>query len=285
MKHFSMPVNDNELKKLHKLYQHHLIDDDNQYLVFHAKHNETHVLAYATGKVLLQGEEITSELILIKKHLNKIDYAAIGSDEVGTGDVFGPVVVCTAFVSKEDIPYLEQMGVKDSKNISDDDILTMGSKLAQKLTHTLLIVKPSKYNELTSKSINLNKMKALLHNQAIIKITSKLEKEYPVIVDQFCQPNLYYNYLSEETLVYRNINFYTKAESVHLAVAAASIIARYAFLLKMKELSTQVGFELRKGASSLVDDQIEIIVEKHGVSILSDIAKLNFKNITKRQAS
>jgi ribonuclease HIII len=285
MKHFSMPVNDNELKKLHKLYQHHLIDDDNQYLVFHAKHNETHVLAYATGKVLLQGEEITSELILIKKHLNKIDYAAIGSDEVGTGDVFGPVVVCTAFVSKEDIPYLEQMGVKDSKNISDDDILTMGSKLAQKLTHTLLIVKPSKYNELTSKSINLNKMKALLHNQAIIKTTSKLEKEYPVIVDQFCQPNLYYNYLSEETLVYRNINFYTKAESVHLAVAAASIIARYAFLLKMKELSTQVGFELRKGASSLVDDQIEIIVEKHGVSILSDIAKLNFKNITKRQAS
>jgi ribonuclease HIII len=285
MKHFSMPVNDNELKKLHKLYQHHLIDDDNQYLVFHAKHNETHVLAYATGKVLLQGEEITSELILIKKHLNKIDYAAIGSDEVGTGDVFGPVVVCTAFVSKEDIPYLEQMGVKDSKNISDDDILTMGSKLAQKLTHTLLIVKPSKYNELTSKSINLNKMKALLHNQAIIKTTSKLEKEYPVIVDQFCQPNLYYNYLSEETLVYRKINFYTKAESVHLAVAAASIIARYAFLLKMKELSTQVGFELRKGASSLVDDQIEIIVEKHGVSILSDIAKLNFKNITKRQAS
>ena len=280
-----MPVNDNELKKLHKLYQHHLIDDDNQYLVFHAKHNETHVLAYATGKVLLQGEEITSELILIKKHLNKIDYAAIGSDEVGTGDVFGPVVVCTAFVSKEDIPYLEQMGVKDSKNISDDDILTMGSKLAQKLTHTLLIVKPSKYNELTSKSINLNKMKALLHNQAIIKTTSKLEKEYPVIVDQFCQPNLYYNYLSEETLVYRNINFYTKAESVHLAVAAASIIARYAFLLKMKELSTQVGFELRKGASSLVDDQIEIIVEKHGVSILSDIAKLNFKNITKRQPS
>jgi len=285
MKHFSMPVNDNELKKLHKLYQHHLIDDDNQYLVFHAKHNETHVLAYATGKVLLQGEEITSELILIKKHLNKIDYAAIGSDEVGTGDVFGPVVVCTAFVSKEDIPYLEQMGVKDSKNISDDDILTMGSKLAQKLTHTLLIVTPSKYNELTSKSINLNKMKALLHNQAIIKTTSKLEKEYPVIVDQFCQPNLYYNYLSEETLVYRNINFYTKAESVHLAVAAASIIARYAFLLKMKELSTQVGFELRKGASSLVDDQIEIIVEKHGVSILSEIAKLNFKNITKRQAS
>ncbi len=280
-----MPVNDNELKKLHKLYQHHLIDDDNQYLVFHAKHNETHVLAYATGKVLLQGEEITPELILIKKHLNKIDYAAIGSDEVGTGDVFGPVVVCTAFVSKEDIPYLEQIGVKDSKNISDDDILTMGSKLAQKLTHTLLIVNPSKYNELTSKSINLNKMKALLHNQAIIKTTSKLEKEYPVIVDQFCQPNLYYNYLSEETLVYRNINFYTKAESVHLAVAAASIIARYAFLLKMKELSTQVGFELRKGASSLVDDQIEIIVEKHGVSILSEIAKLNFKNITKRQAS
>lgn len=285
MKHYSMPVNDNDLKKLHKLYQNHLVEDDNQYLVFHAKHNETHVLAYATGKVLLQGDEVTSELILIKKHLKKVDYAAIGSDEVGTGDVFGPVVVCTAFVSKEDIPLLEQLGVKDSKNIGDEDILSIGSKLAQKLTHTLLIVNPSKYNKLTKKNINLNKMKALLHNQAIIKTTSKLNKEYPVIVDQFCQPNLYYNYLSDETLVYRHINFYTKAESIHLAVAAASIIARYAFLLKMRELSKSVGFELRKGASSFVDEQIEMIVEKHGESVLNSIAKLNFKNITKRQVS
>ena len=237
-------------------------------LVLNAKKVADHFKEQVTVTIFLKDTAKEVEIKQLEKSLAMADY-----------------VKSTAFVSKDDIPYLEQLGVKDSKNISDDDILVMGSKLAQKLTHTLLIVNPAKYNELTSKSINLNKMKALLHNQAIIKTTSKLEKEYPVIVDQFCQPNLYYNYLSDETLVYRNINFYTKAESVHLAVAAASIIARYAFLLKMKELSTQIGFVLRKGASSLVDEQIELIVEKHGEKILADIAKLNFKNITKRQAS
>ncbi len=49
----------------------------------------------------------------------KIYYStAIGSDEVGTGDYFGPIVVTAAYVKKEDIKYLESLGVKDSKKIN-----------------------------------------------------------------------------------------------------------------------------------------------------------------------
>lgn len=281
MKHYSMSVMESDLQKLHRLYQNHLIEDANPYLLFHARHHENHILAYLNGKVLLQGEQVSSEIIVIKKHLGLEDYAAIGSDEVGTGDVFGPVVVCAAFVDKDDYAFLESLNVRDSKAMTDKEVLNVGPKLAAKLLHSLLILPPKKYNELTKKNVNLNKMKALLHNQAIIKTHSKVNREIPVIVDQFCQPNLYFNYLNEETRVYRNILFYTKAESVHIAVAVASIIARYAFLVRMHELSELHHYVLRKGAGSPVDEQIQTIIDDGKFSILPSIAKMNFKNITK----
>lgn len=282
MKHYSMQVSELELQKLNKMYINLLVEDKNPYLLFHAKHIETHILAYSNGKVLLQGDQVDQEIILIKKHLGLEDYAAIGSDEVGTGDVFGPIVVCTAYVHPSSMTMLEELNVRDSKLMTDQAILKIGAKLAKEITHTLLILSPTKYNELTKKAINLNKMKALLHNQAIIKTTTKVPKEVPVILDQFCQPNLYFNYLNEETLVYRQINFYTKAESVHISVAVASIIARYAFLVRMNQLSKKFKMTLKKGASSLVDEQIKQLIDRGDLKRLHEVAKMNFKNVTKQ---
>ncbi|BCR35985.1 ribonuclease HIII [Mariniplasma anaerobium] len=282
MKHYTMSVTDLELEKLNKVYQYHQVEAKNPYLLFHAKHNDIDILAYKTGKVLLQGDEVTHELVAIKTHLNKEDYAAIGSDEVGTGDVFGPVVVCSAFVNKSEIPYLEELNVRDSKNMSDQQIIDIAPKLAKKLVHSLLILPPTKYNKLVSEGYNLNKMKALLHNQAIIKTSSKLKETVPVILDQFCTPQLYYNYLKDETLVYRDIDFHTKAEQVHLSVAAASIIARYAFLVKMQQYSQKLGIKLLKGASKEVDEMVKTIFEKKGQKQLHNVTKMNFKNVTKQ---
>lgn len=285
MKHYTMSVTDKELEKLNKVYQYHQVEDKNPYLLFHAKHNDIDILAYKTGKVLLQGHEVTHELVAIKTHLNKEDYAAIGSDEVGTGDVFGPIVVCSVFVNKSEIPLLEELGVKDSKNMTDQKIIEIAPKLAKKLIHSLLILPPSKYNKLVSEGYNLNKMKALLHNQGIVKTSSKLKESVPVILDQFCTPQLYFNYLKDETLVYRDIDFHTKAESVHLSVAAASIIARYAFLVKMKQYSQKIGMNLPKGAGKEVDEAIQTLFEKKGTKGLNLIAKMNFKNVTKQDLS
>ena len=282
MKHYTMSVTENELEKLNKVYQYHQVEDKNPYLLFHAKHNDIDILGYKTGKVLLQGAEITHELVAIKTHLNKEDYAAVGSDEVGTGDVFGPIVVCSAFVNKSEIPFLEELNVRDSKNMSDQQIIDIAQIIAKKLIHSLLILPPSKYNKLVKDGYNLNKIKALLHNQAIIKTSSKLKDNVPVILDQFCTPQLYYNYLKDETLVFRDIEFHTKAESVHLSVAAASIIARYAFLVKMKQYSQKLGMNLPKGAGKEVDEAVKSIFDKKGVKNLNLVTKMNFKNVTKQ---
>lgn len=283
MKHYTMSVTDLELEKLNKVYQYHQVEDTNPYLLFHAVHNDVNILAYKTGKVLLQGDEVTHELISIKTHLNREDYAAIGSDEVGTGDVFGPVVVCSAFVNRSEISFLEELNVRDSKNMTDKKIIELAPILAKKLVHSLIILTPIKYNKLVDKGYNLNKMKALLHNQAIIKTATKIKETVPVILDQFCTPQLYYNYLKEETLVYRDIDFHTKAEQVHLSVAAASIIARYAFLVKMQQFSRKIGVELLKGASKEVDEMVKYIFEKKGQKALHSVTKMNFKNVTKQE--
>ena len=282
MKHYTISVSDQELEKLHKVYQYHQVEDKNPYLLFHANHNQIDILGYKTGKVLLQGKEVTHELISIKKHLNREDYAAVGSDEVGTGDVFGPVVVCALYANPADISYLESLNVRDSKNMSDKSIIAIAPKIAKRLVHSLLILTPQKYNNLVEQGYNLNKIKALLHNQAIIKTASKLDNPVPVIVDQFCTPQLYFNYIKDETMIYRDIDFHVRAEQIHLSVAAASIIARYAFLVKLNEYGNKLGFDLLKGASKEVDEQIKKIVDAKGKQGLELIAKMNYKNITKQ---
>lgn len=284
MKYYTLVTNEQELAHLHKVYSEHLKPNNNKNVLFVASHNGIIITAYKTGKVVLQGAEVHSELLSIKKMLNREDYEAIGSDEVGTGDVFGPVVVCAAYASVEDIEFLESLNVRDSKTVNDDYIAKIAPQIAKRLTHSLIILTPDKYNKLVQdEGYNLNRIKAHLHNQAIISLTAKLpKKDVPVIVDQFCTPKLYFNYLKDETLVYRDLQFHTKAEDVHIAVAAAAIIARYGFLYSMQQCSKTAGQTLLKGASKKVDEQLAEIVNKNGVSILDDIAKTNFKNVTKQ---
>lgn len=281
MKQYTLSVSSSELNDLQKIFQYHLVEDDTPYLFFHAKYNQIDVLAYESGKVLLQGDEVSQALTSIKEHLNRVDYAAIGSDEVGTGDVFGPIVVCSVYVGKDDFEFLGSLNVRDSKNIKDDMIVKIAPKIAKKLNHSLLILHPKKYNSLVDQGINMNKMKALLHNQAIIKTTSKIDENVPVILDQFCTPQLYFNYLKDETLIYRDIDFRVRAEQVHVSVAAASIIARYAFLVKMSEYSSKLSIKLPKGAGKDVDAMIKHILQNRGIKTLEMIAKMNFKNISR----
>ncbi len=267
MKHITLILNQSQMDQLKQLYQNHLLKVEQPYIAFVAHHNNVRINAFTSGKVLLQGEEINQELVAIKAFLKIKNYPAIGSDEVGTGDVFGPIVVCACYASLEDLEYLESLNVRDSKNLTNRMILQLG---------------PSKYNSLVKEGMNLNKIKALLHNHMIIKTTSKVEKQVPVIVDQFCLPTHYFNYLKDEKLIYRDIEFHTKAESVHLSVAAASIIARYAFLVKMHEYSKHLNLSLRLGAAKEVDEQVKFIHENHGIETLEKVAKMNFKNVTKQ---
>lgn len=62
-----------------------------------------------------------------------------------------------------------------------------------------------------------------------------------------------------------------------MAVAAASIVARAEFLLRLKRLSEEIGTTLPKGASPAVELAGKMLVKKYGQERLGTVAKLHFK--------
>ena len=279
------------------------------YAKWQAKDGDTVITLYNSGKVVFQGsdadlassfwidtERINSGKVDIKSSESKskdkqdksikvdpkiYNSSSIGSDEVGTGDYFGPIVVTAAYVSKENIPYLEELGVKDSKQMLDDKILEVVPKIIKKIPYESMILTNTEYNQKYSKDLNLNKIKAIMHNNVLYKLKEQTQSYDYIIVDEFAKDFIYYNYLRDNTNVVKNITFLTKGESKSLAVAAASLISRYIFIKEFDKLSDKVGIALPKGAGDNVDDVAYIIAKEKGIEYLKDIAKLNFKNTKK----
>ncbi|BAD04716.1 ribonuclease HII Family 2 ['Chrysanthemum coronarium' phytoplasma] len=210
---------------------------------------------------------------------------SIGSDEVGTGDVFGPVIVCCVYLTAKNIVFLQKLGtIAESKKISDEKIMQLAPLIMKEVIYSVKIMMPLEYNQ-TIKQCNLNKIKALMHNEAIKQTVLKASPNVPVILDQFCFPKNYFNYLQDQKAqneIYTKIIFETKADSSYFSVAVASVIARYLFLTQIAKLSKQINSKLQLGAGKLVDLQIDLIVKQHGLEILPQIAKCNFKNIVRK---
>ena len=280
------------------------------YAKWQAKDGDTVITLYESGKVVFQGkdadlasdfwittEKINSGKVDVKNIANKekkekIEYIdpkiyhanTIGSDEVGTGDYFGPIVVTAAYVAKENIPFLEELGVKDSKKMTDEKILEVVPKVIKVIPYESIILTNKEYNEKYDENTNMNKIKAIMHNKALFSMREKQPNYNYIVVDQFAMPYVYFNYLKSSTNVVKNITFMTKAEDKCLSVACASIISRYIFLKEFDKLGSNLNLNLLKGASDKVDEQGALIAKQYGIDKLNDIAKLNFKNTEKIKA-
>ena len=127
----------------------------------------------------------------------------------------------------------------------------------------------------------MNKLKAILHNKVLFNLRSEVQNYDYIIVDEFAKPYVYYSYLKDSPNVVRNITFMTKGETKSLAVACASLIARYIFIEEFDKLGEKLDMFLPKGASNLVDEAGINIVKKFGKDKLKEIAKYNFKNTEK----
>ena len=285
-------------------------DKTPQYAKWQAKDGDTVITLYESGKVVFQGkdadlssdfwistEKINSGSVNVKNSSNdkkkdKLDKtsfvnpriynsSSIGSDEVGTGDYFGPIVVTAAYVTKDNINFLEEIGVKDSKKLTDSQILQIVPKFIKKIEYESIILSNKEYNKFYTNDTNMNKIKAILHNKVLYKLSNRIPNYEYIIVDEFAKPYVYYNYLKDSSNVVRNITFFTKGEDKHLSVACASLISRFIFINEFNKLSKNIGFELPKGASTAVDLAGTKIIEKFGKDKLKEIAKLNFKNTDK----
>ena len=258
-----------------------------QYAKWQLKPENCVITCYTSGKTVFQGKDANVYAAAFMQGQDEIpntattnQYPQAGSDEVGTGDYFGPVCVCGSYVTQDNVDFLIKLGVRDSKQMSDADMLKIGPLLMERIPHSLLIVPPQKYNRV-HESNNLNAIKAKLHNQAYINLAKKIELPSFKIIDQFTPETSYYRYLKNEPQIIRGIHFETKAEDKYLSVAVGSIISRYGFLKTWEEMEKKYNMTLPKGSGDKVDIVAQAFVERYGLERLGEIAKLHFKNTEK----
>ncbi|HDJ7775714.1 TPA: ribonuclease HIII [Staphylococcus aureus] len=266
------------------------------------KYQNTTVNIYQSGKVMFQGnhaEAVSQELLPQHSQLNTNKtkkkntanssleqtlmydhFNCIGSDEAGSGDYFGPLTVCAAFVTKEHVPILKTLGVDDSKKLTDTKIVELAEQLVTFIPHSLLTLHNEKYNIQQAKGWTQVKMKAVLHNEAIKNVLEKIDSsqlDY-IVIDQFAKREVYSHYALSDIPLPKKTKFETKGESKSLAIAVASIISRYAFVTYMDQISKNINMTIPKGAGAKVDLIAAKIIKKYGISRLDTISKKHFKN-------
>ena len=108
------------------------------------------------------------------------------------------------------------------------------------------------------------------------------EKPEAILIDEFAKEQIYYAHLKgQKKIIRENVLFSTKAEGIHLGVAAASMIARYAFVRHFENLSKRAGFTIPKGAGAAVDKAAARLILDKGTEVLPEFVKLHFANTEK----
>ncbi|MFT4541574.1 MAG: ribonuclease HIII [Planctomycetota bacterium] len=250
---------------------------------------------YKSGKFVVQGPDPGSFLarytsvdaselaISVPKgaskpdEIERLDVVTVGSDETGKGDFFGPLVVAAVRVTPEQVEAVRAEGITDSKKLTDPRALQLGAWIREHLPFALAVLDPEDYNRTYASYRNLNPMLADLHAQAIRKL---VQPKMRVVVDQFANERL-----MREALEDTGVELFqaTKGER-NPAVAAASIVARQEFLVRLRELSERFDIELAKGAGAQVDRAGVNFARTHGIDGLGQVAKMHFKTLDKVRA-
>lgn len=254
---------------------------------FSAKGEGLHCTLYRSGKLVVQGKRGQEfvEFYLEPELLGHLEMSCgpmapamaiphIGADEAGKGDLFGPLCVAALYADSQGIQQLIDWKVADSKKLNDKRVRELGPKLKNSYQHELVILMPKKYNQLYDSFGNLNQLLAWAHARAMGKLAERTGCT-AVLLDQFAHERVIQRALSKlpQTIT---LEQRPRAEEDPV-VAAASILARWAFLLGLHTLEQRFGFPLPKGAAAQTVTAGRAFVAHHGREPFCHVAKLHFK--------
>lgn len=268
----------------------------NPYLVFQVKTlDNVQVTCYKSKEIytlMFSGDRnkiidealifIDNPVVIDEKTINK-DYLdnsyQIGTDEVGVGDFFGPLVVAATYVTPENLNLIEKLGIKDSKKLTDTKILEIGPIVEKYFLHEVCLCSPKKLVDLKNNGWNMHKIMANLHNTAQNNLLSKIKvnPSTKIYIDEFSNENLYFKYLvtNKPNLP---IHFETKGESLYPSVACSSVLARYHFLKIWEKMNEYFKTEIPKGAGEEVDKTVQKLLRKYSLKDLKPYMKTFFRN-------
>src|SRR4030095_4171236 len=294
MNSYTHPLTQEQVAKLRALLQESGFDfAPKEWTIFFAQKNKLSVAVYEKGpKVLVQGrgtEEFVqfelepkvlgeAKLGYEEVHLPEMFAPHLGVDESGKGDFFGPLVISGVYIDRGIGRKLLDAGVVDSKRIGSDTRIRALADTIRKtslgLVETVLIG-PAKYNELYEKFGNLNKLLGWGHARVIENLLAKKPDCPRALSDQFADERVV-----EQSLLRHgrriNIEQRPRAES-DIAVAAASILAREAFINWLDRKGKEIGLRLERGVSTGVKESSKKLVEMNGPGTLRTVAKVHFR--------
>jgi ribonuclease HIII len=294
---FTFKLNEEQQQALHQLLAHpKYLPETVPHTQIAASIPDCRINLYNSGKLLVQGKaaqewitftletEILKEVVIGYEEL--LDPEAfqphMGIDESGKGDFFGPLVIASAYVDEELVHKLRELGVRDSKKISSDNVaLNLAREIRKVLGDrcAMVTIGNRSYNRMYTKIRNVNKMLAWGHARAIENLLEKVPDCPRALSDKFGPTHQIERALMDKGKKIK-LDQRTKAES-DPAVAAASILARAGFIYALKTMGKEHGFEVPKGASEKVRREAEKLVAYKGPGILLDTAKCHFQTTDK----
>lgn len=263
-----------------------------EHTIFAAEQPYCRINIYKSGKCLVQGREAEEFVAFVLEPLVfqavKVGYEEVlapdsiaphmGVDESGKGDFFGPMVIACAYVDPKLAEAMKKMRVRDSKTITSDKVAIEMSNSLRKLLgerYAVVVIGPAAYNRLYSSMRSVNTILAWGHARAIENLLEKVPDCPRAISDQFGSKQQVINALMKRGKKIK-LEQHHKAES-DPAVAAASVLARGAFLKALKQMAITHGQPFPKGASEAVKEAAVELVRKNGPAILLETAKCHFK--------
>ncbi|AAF38581.1 Ribonuclease HIII [Chlamydia pneumoniae] len=258
-----------------------------QNTVFQARSNTVTCTLYPSGKLVIQGKgsEEFIEFFLEPEILHTFTHARVeqdlrprlGVDESGKGDFFGPLCIAAVYASNAEIlKKLYENKVQDSKNLKDTKIASLARIIRSLCVCDVIILYPEKYNELYGKFQNLNTLLAWAHATVINNLAPKPAGDVFAISDQFAASE--YTLLKALQKKETDITLIQKPRAEQdVVVAAASILARDAFVQSIQKLEEQYQVQLPKGAGFNVKAAGREIAKQRGKELLAKISKTHFK--------
>lgn len=238
------------------------------------KYDELKTLVYninssGTGSMMQKASKLETAY-----RSDQLEVPLIGVDESGKGDYFGPLIIAGVYADQNIKIELMKLGVADSKTLNDTKIHQIAKKIKELCSYEIITLNNETYNELYERIQNLNELLAWGHARTIENLVQKTGCQV-ALSDQFGNEKLIKDRLMEKS---KNIVLEQRPRAEqNVVVAAASILARDAFVTKIKELEVQYNQSFPKGAGTSTIEAGKEFVSRYGKGRLKEVGKVHFK--------
>ncbi len=223
-----------------------------------------YITMYDSGILLIQGPEAMKWTESVLKAIEVPSKPVCGCDEVGKGDIFGPIVLCCVVITPKNYISVLKVAPKDSKKLKGKDVLAKANLLRELIHTKCIVIMPERFNELYTRYRNVNR----LMDDAYRKLIETLREYEParIVVDKYSQVNPFQSI--------KEVEFLEKGER-DVAVSVASIIAREKFLKRIEELEREYGIKIPLGGNSQAKALAKKLVKREP-EIARKLIKLSF---------